>query len=116
VRAWWNKLGELRRGNHCIEGPAPVRIHYAQDGVLAFSRGEQADWFVVLNFGDRAGERSLTTLNLPDGGYKEVLNSTWGDYQVEWEDEHPNGGWDARLRREYNLNVPDCGVVILARR
>ena len=36
-------------------------------------------------------------LNLPDGEYKELLNSTWGPYQVEWEDEHPNGGWDARV-------------------
>jgi hypothetical protein len=44
------------------------------------------------------------------------LNSTWGPYQVEWEDEHPNGGWDARLRRDVTLNVPDYGAVILERR
>jgi glycosidase len=116
VRAWWNKLCELRRGNNRIEGPAPLRVHYAQDGMLAFSRGEGAEWFVVLNFSDRAGERSLGALNLPDVEYKELLNSTWGPYQVEWEDEHPNGGWDARLRRESNLNVPDYGAVILERR
>ena len=48
VRAWWNKLCELRRGNSRIEGPAPLRVHYAQDGMLAFSRGEGAEWFVVL--------------------------------------------------------------------
>jgi len=116
VRAWWNKLCELRRGNTRIEGPAPLRVHYAQDGMLAFSRGEGGEWFVVLNFSDRAGERSLGALNLPDGEYKELLNSTWRPYQVEWEDEHPNGGWDARLRRDVTLNVPDYGAVILERR
>jgi 1,4-alpha-glucan branching enzyme len=116
VRAWWNKLCELRRGNNRIEGPASVRVHYAQDGMVAFSRGEGAEWFVVLNWSDRGGERSLAALNLPGGEYKELLNSSWGSYQVEWEDEHPNGGWDARLRREYNVNVPDYGAVILERR
>ena len=116
VRAWWNKLCELRRGNDRIEGPSPLRVHHAQDGILAFSRGEGAEWFVVLNFSGRGGERSLAALNLPHGEYKELLNSTWGPYQVEWEDEHPNGGWDARLRREFNLNVPDHGAVILERR
>jgi 1,4-alpha-glucan branching enzyme len=113
VRAWWNKLCELRRGNNRIEGPAPVRVHYAQDGMLAFSRGDGADWFMVLNFGNRGGERPLWSLNLPGGEYKELLNSTWPAYQVEWEDEHPNGGWGARLKRDYNLNVPDYGVVVL---
>ncbi len=116
IRHWWNRLCELRRGNSGIEGPSPIRVHYAQDRMLAFSRGEGAEWFVVLNFGDRSGEIPLATLNLPDGEYKELLNSSWGPYQVEWEDEHPNGGWDAHLRREYRLNVPDYGVVILQRR
>jgi hypothetical protein len=92
-----------------------VRIHYAEDGVLAFSRGDGADWFVVLNFSNRGGERSLAALNLPGGEYKELLNSTWGSYRVEGEDEHANGGWNARLRREYNLNVPDIGAVVLER-
>ena len=63
VRAWWNKLCELRRGNTHIEGPAPLRVHYAQDGMLAFSRGEGGEWFVVLNFSDRAGERSRLGLD-----------------------------------------------------
>lgn len=116
IRSWWNRLCELRRGNNSIEGPSPIRIHFAQDMMLAFSRGEGADWFVVLNFGNRSGEIPLAMLNLPDGEYKELLNSSWGPYQVEREDEHPNGGWDAHLRREYQLNVPDYGVVILQRR
>lgn len=115
LRAWWNRLCELRRGNNRIEGPAPVRVHYAHDGLIAFSRGEAADLFVVLNFSDRGGERPLALLNLPPGEYLERLNSTWPDYQVEWEDEHPNGGWAARLRREYNVNVPDNGVIVLER-
>jgi 1,4-alpha-glucan branching enzyme len=118
LRAWWRKLVEIRRGNARIEGPAPLTIHFAQERMLAFSRGNGSEFFVVLNFGNWSGQRSLAELNLPWGEYKELLNSTWGDYRigVENEDEHPNGGWDARLRREYTLNIPDYGVVILERR
>ncbi len=117
LRAWWRKLVEIRRGNRRIEGPAPIDVHFAQYGLLAFSRGEGREFFVVLNFSNWSGQCSLAELNLPWGEYKELLNSTWGDYRItaENEDEHSNGGWDARLRREYTLNIPDYGVVVLER-
>ena len=86
--------------------------------MLAFSRGDGDDLFVILNFGDWGGWRPLAELNLPEGDYKELLNSTWGDYRVasENEDEHSNGGWDAHLRRGDPLNIPDYGVVVLEKR
>ena len=73
---------------------------------------------MLLNFSSWSGSRSLGELNLPDGDYKELLNSTWSDYRVasEVEDEHSNGGWDAHLNRGSWLNVPDYGVVVLERR
>ncbi|MCW5202049.1 alpha amylase C-terminal domain-containing protein [Desulfobulbus sp. US4] len=116
LRSWWNRLAEIRFGNPRLEGPAPLRVTFAQEGMLTFTRGEGNDLFVLLNFGHRAGWRSLTELNLPDGEYKELVNSTWGPYRVEGEGEHGNGGWDAHLHRGNELHIPDYGVVVLERR
>jgi 1,4-alpha-glucan branching enzyme len=118
LRRWWRRLCELRRGNPRLQGPAPLRVRYAQERMLAFSRGDGDDIFVIANFGDRSGWRPLAEFHLPDGEYKELLNSTWGDYRIdtEGENEHANGGWDARLHRGAWLDVPDFGVVVLERR
>jgi 1,4-alpha-glucan branching enzyme len=118
LRNWWRDLCRLRRGNDRIQGPSPLRIQFADDQLLALTRGDGSDYFVVLNFGGWSGWRSLAELNLPDADYKELLNSTWGSYRVpvEGEDEHQNGGWQAHLTRGSWLNVPDYGVVVLERR
>jgi 1,4-alpha-glucan branching enzyme len=118
LRHWWNRLAVLRRGNPRIQGPAPIRVRYAQDRTLALSRGDGDDLFVILNFGAGSGWRPLDELNLPEGSYKELLNSSWGDYRVasEGEVEHSNGGWDAQLNRGNWLNVPPYGVVVLEKR
>ncbi|WP_161629848.1 alpha-amylase family glycosyl hydrolase [Desulfogranum japonicum] len=118
LRNWWNRLSEIRRGNPRLEGPSPLRVTFAQDRMLAFTRGEANDLFVLLNFGNWSGWRSLAELNLPEGEYKELVNSTWGAYRIscEGEDEDSNGGWDARLHRGNSLHIPDYGAVILEKR
>jgi len=118
LRNWWRALCGLRRGNSRIQGPAPLQVRFVDQGLIGISRGDASDLFVLLNFSSWSGSRSLSELNLPDGDYKELLNSTWGDYRVasEVEDEHSNGGWDAHLDRGSWLNVPDYGVVVLERR
>ena len=116
MRNWWNRLTEIRRDNSRLEGPAPLRVTFAQEGMLAFTRGEGNDLFILLNFSPWAGWRSLMDLNLPDGDCKELLNSTWGSYRVEGEDEHSNGGWDTHLYQGQWLHIPDYGVVVLERR
>ena len=115
VRAWWNVLCDLRRGNSKVQGPAPLAVHLAEGETLVFSRGEVQEFFVVLNFGPWFGWRPLAELNLPQGQYKELWNSTWPAFAVEWEDEHTNGGRDARLHRASWLQIPDYGAVILER-
>jgi 1,4-alpha-glucan branching enzyme len=117
VRSWWNALCALRRGNSKLQGPAPLAIHHADDGLLVFSRGQGAELFVVANFGARSHARLLAELNLPFARYRERLNSTWSDYRVtsEGEDLHDNGGDAARLSRQHWLQVPDYGVVVLER-
>ncbi|HET7542326.1 MAG TPA: alpha amylase C-terminal domain-containing protein, partial [Polyangiaceae bacterium] len=117
VRRWWDRLCELRRGNSRVQGPAPIDVKYAQDRMLAFTRGDNADLFVLLNFSPWEGQRSLAELNLPSGEYKELLNSTWGEYQIssEGEQDRSNGGWDARLIRDYTLNIPAYSALVLER-
>lgn len=113
VRAWWNVLCDLRRKNSKIQGPAPLLVHFAEGEMLTFSRGGGQEFFVVLNFGPWSGWRPLAELNLPNGQYKELWNSTWPAFAVEGEDEHTNGGRDARLHQGTWLQIPDYGVVIL---
>lgn len=117
VRSWWQALCALRRGNDKLQGPAPLAIHYVDHSLLAFSRGGSAELFVVVNFGAHAPARPLHELGLPFAPYKELLNSTWGDYRVseESESQRDNGGWSARLEREHWLQIPDYGVVVLER-
>jgi 1,4-alpha-glucan branching enzyme len=115
TRAWWNVLCVLRRGNNMIQGPSPIAVHFAQEDVIVFSRGEMHEYIAVLNFGSLAKNKLLWELNLPEGTYRELWNSTWPAFAVEWEDEHANGGRDARLGRGDRLNIPDYGCVILER-
>ena len=117
IRAWWRELGWLRR-DPSIRGPAPLSVCFAADQLLAFSRGQNGDFFVVLNFGGWSGYKNLGELNLPTAEYRELWNSTWPVFaiQAEHEAEHTNGGRDARLRRHDSLNIPDYGAMILQRR
>jgi 1,4-alpha-glucan branching enzyme len=116
VRSWWKVLCDLRRGNPLLQGPSPIQVHYADGNVLAFSRGEGREYFAVLNFDWQAQWRSLAVLNLPNGLYRELWNSTWPAFAVEGEDEHGNGGRDAYLGRDHWLQIPDYGVVVLEKR
>jgi 1,4-alpha-glucan branching enzyme len=115
VRTWWKALCDLRRGNPRIQGPSPLAVHYVADEITAFSRGGEHEYFVVLNFGPWSGWRALAELNLPHGVYRELWNSTWPAFAVEWEDEHTNGGRDARLHRGDWLHIPDYGCLVLER-
>jgi 1,4-alpha-glucan branching enzyme len=114
VRAWWNCLCRTRR-SESIKGPAKLSIRYAEDQLLAFSRGLGDDYFVVLNFGGWSGGKSLAELNLPTRRYRELWNSSWPAFAVENEDEHTNGGRDVRLHRGHSLHIPDYGVIVLER-
>ena len=59
IRAWWRVHGDLRRTRPAIKGPAPIDVRFADGQLLAISRGQRGDYFVVLNFG---GGPDFTTL------------------------------------------------------
>ena len=113
IRAWYNTLLDLR-SSHNIKGPSPLAVVYAQDQQLAFVRGRKRILHLV-NFGGWSGWKSLGELNLSDGVYHELWNSTWPAFTVEGEGEHTNGGRNARLNRGSWLQVPDYGAVVLER-
>jgi 1,4-alpha-glucan branching enzyme len=115
IREWFNALLELRWSEN-IRGPSPLAVAYAEDQQLAFVRGQSGEYFTLVNFGGWSGWKSLAELNLPDGVYRELWNSTWPAFAVENEDEHTNGGRDAHLHRGNWLQIPDYGAVILERR
>lgn len=114
VRTWWGDLCRTR-GNPAIKGPAPLDVCFADGQLLAFTRGEGPDFFVLLNFGAWSGHKRLAEINCPQGTYRELWNSTWPAFaiQSEQEDEHTNGGRDARLFGNHWLHIPDYGAVIL---
>lgn len=114
IRLWWRELG-LLRGNPSIKGPSPLDVRFVDDQVLAFSRGQGGDFFIVLNFGGWSGQKFLGAMNVPPGTYRELWNSTWPAFAIraENEGEHTNGGRDARLHGSDLLSIPDYGVVIL---
>jgi 1,4-alpha-glucan branching enzyme len=116
VRAWWSDLNRTR-GNPAVKGPAPIDIRFAEGQLLAFTRGEGHDFFVVLNFGGWSGDRRLAEMNLPWATYRELWNSTWPAFAIqgEQEDEHTNGGRDVRLDGDDWLHIPDYGAIILER-
>ena len=116
VRSWWKEMVKMRR-SPLIAGPSPLEVRFAQEQLLGISRGNRGELYVLLNFGGWAGWRSLGELNLPDGTFCELWNSTWPAFAIESEDEdeHMNWGRDARLNRGNWLNIPDYGVVVLSR-
>jgi 1,4-alpha-glucan branching enzyme len=116
IRAWWRELARLRRDSR-IQGPSPLDVRLAEDQLFAFTRGRSQEYYVLLNFGGWSGSRLLSSLNLPQGEYRELWNSTWPDFAIRAEDEgeHSNGGRRSQLGRHHHLRVPDYGAVILQR-
>lgn len=116
IRDWWRELILLRR-NPSLQGPSPLDVCFADGQLLAFTRGQRSDFFVMLNFGGWTGHHNLGYLNLPDGNYCELWNSTWPAFAIRSEDEeeHTNGGRGARLNRSHWLHIPSYGALMLER-
>jgi predicted neuraminidase len=99
-----------------IKGPSPIDVRFAQCHLLAFTRGQGAEIFVIASFDIGTHWKTpLADLNLPDGVYRELWNSTWPAFAVAHESERANGGRDARLHRGHCIDVPACGAVVLER-
>lgn len=116
VLAWYQSLMGLR--NNPANG---LRGNDRQDArwghkTLAFTRA-QGRFFVVATFGTPDTWQDSGWLGLPGGSaYKEIFNSSWPAFQVEFEPEATNGGYDAWIWSGQPLHLPSIGAVVLERR
>jgi 1,4-alpha-glucan branching enzyme len=116
VLAWYQSLMGLRnnpanglRGN---DNQTP-RWGYK---TVAFTRAG-GRFFVVATFGTPDTRQDSGWLGLPAGSpYKEIFNSSWPVFQVEFEPEATNGGYDAWIWSGHLLQLPSIGGVVLERR
>jgi hypothetical protein len=83
---------------------------------VAFVCGSSQRLFAVVTFGTPNQRQDSSWLGLPAGvPYKEIFNSSWPDFQVEFEQEQTNGGYDAQIYSGQIVNLPWIGAVVLER-
>jgi hypothetical protein len=71
---------------------------------------------VVVTFGTPNQQQNSGWLGLPAGtAFKEIFNSSWPAFQVEFEPENANGGYAAQIYSGQILNLPAIGAVVLER-
>lgn len=115
VLLWFQHLIGLRKDSHKgFQGDdnQAVKTGYK---TIAFTRG-WGSCFVICTFGTSDTRQNTAWLGLPSTAYKEIFNSSWPDYQVEWEPNQTNGGYDAVIYSGDIINLPEIGAVVLERR
>jgi len=113
VNAW--RARDAARGTDPPLGSLKIVATMAALFVYAFALERVG--FVVATFATENQQQDSSWLGLPDGGpYKEILNSSWPVFQVEFEQECTNGGYAASIRSGQMLKLPYVGAVVLERR
>ena len=117
VLAWFRQLIGLRNDPvQGLQGNANFQVIQTGNRTVAFSCGQGQLLFVVVTFGTANQQQDSSWLGLPaNGAYKEIFNSSWPVFQVEFEPEHTNGGYNARIHSGQILNLPFMGAVVLQR-
>jgi hypothetical protein len=99
-----------------LQGNANYQVVQTGNRTIAFTCGSNQSLFVVVTFGTPNQQQDSSWLGLPGGSaYKEIFNSSWPVFQVEFEPERTNGGYDARITSGRILNLPFTGAVVLQR-
>jgi 1,4-alpha-glucan branching enzyme len=117
VLSWFCQLMGLRNDpNQGLQGDYNYQTVAVGHRTVAFACGLQQSLFVVVTFGTADQQQDSSWLGLPpQGEYKEIFNSSWPVFQVEFEEEKTNGGYDARIRSGKVLNLPHIGAIVLQR-
>ncbi|HEX4142211.1 MAG TPA: alpha-amylase family glycosyl hydrolase [Pirellulales bacterium] len=117
VLAWFRQLMGLRNDvSQGLQGNSDYQVVATGNRTIAFSCGQSQCLFVVVTFGTADQQQDSAWLGLPAGAaFKEIFNSSWPVFQVEFEPEHTNGGYDVRIRSGQLLNLPYMGAVVLQR-
>jgi 1,4-alpha-glucan branching enzyme len=118
VLAWFRSLLGLRNdATKGLGGNDNFQVVRTGRRTVAFTCGAYQRLFVVATFGTENQRQDSSWLGLPGGSaYKEIFNSSWPAFQVEFEQERTNRGYDAQIRSGQILNLPRVGAVVLERR
>ena len=117
VLAWFRQVMGLRNyPSQGLQGNSNYQVVQTGNRTIAFTCGRDQSLFVVVTFGTPDQQQNSSWLGLPSGSaYKEIFNSSWPVFQVEFEPEHTNGGYDARIHSGQTLQLPFTGAVVLQR-
>jgi 1,4-alpha-glucan branching enzyme len=118
ILAWFRQIMGLRNdGSKGLQGDANYQVVATGNRTVALSCGSGQRLFAVITLGTPNQLQDSGWLGLPGGSaYKEIFNSSWPAFQVEFEPEHSNGGYDAQINSGQLLNLPYIGAVVLERR
>ena len=118
ILAWFRQLMGLRNDPSTgLQGDANYQVVATGNRTVAFTCGSGQRLFVVVTFGTANQRQDSSWLGLPAGAaYKEIFNSTWPAFQVEFEQEQSNGGYDAQIFSGQLINLPWIGAIVLERR
>ena len=118
ILAWFRQLMGLRTDpSQGLRGDANYQVVATGNLTVAYTCGAGQKLFTVVTFGTPNQQQDSSWLGLPSGAaYKEIFNSSWPAFQVEFEQEHTNGGYDAQIYSGQILNLPYVGAVVLQRR
>jgi hypothetical protein len=118
ILGWFRQLMGLRNDpTKGLQGDANYQVVATGNRTVAFTCGEAQRLFVVVTFATPDQRQNSAWLGLPAGSeYKEIFNSSWPDFQVEFEQEQSNGGYDAQISSGQILSLPFIGAVVLERR
>jgi 1,4-alpha-glucan branching enzyme len=118
ILAWFRQLMGLRNDpSKGLQGDANYQVTATGNRTVAFTCGSGQRLFVVVTFSTANQQQNCAWLGLPGGGpFKEIFNSSWPAFQVEFEPEQTNGGYDAQIYSGQTINLPWMGAIVLERR
>jgi 1,4-alpha-glucan branching enzyme len=117
ILAWFRQIMGLRNdASKGLQGNSNYQIVATGNRTVAFTCGVNQSLFTVVTFGTPNQQQNSGWLGLPEGGtFKEIFNSSWPVFQVEFEQEQTNGGYAAQIASGQILNLPSIGAVVLER-
>ena len=118
ILAWFRQLMGLRDDpSKGLRGASNYQVVATGNRTIAYTCGANQCLFTVVTFGTPNTQQDSSWLGLPGGSaYKEIFNSSWPVFQVEFEQEQTNGGYDAQIYSGQILNLPYVGAVVLEQR
>jgi 1,4-alpha-glucan branching enzyme len=117
VLAWFSSILGLRNNpSNGFRGDDTQQVRTGRK-TIAFTRGPGERFLVICTFGTPDTSQDSGWLGLPSGkAYKEIFNSSWPAFAVEFEQERTNGGYDCVISSGQILNLPYIGTVVLEQR